>query len=212
VLPGPLVSLPSLSTAGRPVVCQAAAGPWRSSHQPALGPVLQRRPIQARHGRRANFDHLFASWVILERLIEMKHQRPARLAHVLPCRVGPPFESGVVVHVPASLLHRTVLPLPGEPIRCPYTVARGRRVQETPHSRCKECKARSGSPAIRERCEPGHRRRASLPGVSEIYWRSFGKGSLLQLVNATVVLDNGHGLSRAIQIICTGAEILIQQY
>jgi hypothetical protein len=37
-----------------------------------------------------------------------------------------------------------------------------------------------------------------------------GKGSLLQLSNATVVLENGHGLSRAIRIICFGAEILIQ--
>jgi hypothetical protein len=36
------------------------------------------------------------------------------------------------------------------------------------------------------------------------------KGSLLQLSNATVVLENGHGLSRAIRIICFGAEILIQ--
>jgi len=37
-----------------------------------------------------------------------------------------------------------------------------------------------------------------------------GKGSLLQLANATVVLENGHGLSRAIRIIRFGAEILIQ--
>jgi hypothetical protein len=37
-----------------------------------------------------------------------------------------------------------------------------------------------------------------------------GKGSLLQLANATVVLENGHGLSRAIRMICFGAEILIQ--
>jgi hypothetical protein len=29
------------------------------------------------------------------------------------------------------------------------------------------------------------------------------------LANATVVLDDGHGLSRAIRIICAGAEILI---
>jgi hypothetical protein len=31
--------------------------------------------------------------------------------------------------------------------------------------------------------------------TSEIYRRCFGKGSLLQLANATVVLENGHGLS-----------------
>jgi hypothetical protein len=31
--------------------------------------------------------------------------------------------------------------------------------------------------------------------TSEIYRRPIGKGSPLQLVNATVVLENGHGLS-----------------
>ncbi|KAH7350271.1 hypothetical protein BKA66DRAFT_292337 [Pyrenochaeta sp. MPI-SDFR-AT-0127] len=49
------------------------------------------------------------------RLIEMKHRGPGRLVHILPCRVGPPFESGVVVNVPASL-HGTVMPLACEPI------------------------------------------------------------------------------------------------
>jgi hypothetical protein len=50
-----------------------------------------------------------------ERLIEMKHQRPANLVALLPCQVGPHFESGVVVNVPASP-HGTVMSLPGEPV------------------------------------------------------------------------------------------------
>lgn len=52
---------------------------------------------------KSNPDHLFASWVILGRLIEMKHPNPNCLVHVLLCRVGHPFQCGVVVNVPASL-------------------------------------------------------------------------------------------------------------
>jgi hypothetical protein len=38
--------------------------------------------------------------------------------------------------------------------------------------------------------------RANYPSLtSEIYRFSIGKGSLLQLANTTVVLENGHGLS-----------------
>jgi len=52
-----------------------------------------------------NPDHLFACWVILGRLIEMKHLNPDCLGRVLLCRLGHPVQCGVVVNVPASL-HR----------------------------------------------------------------------------------------------------------
>lgn len=50
-----------------------------------------------------NPDHLFACWVILGRLIEMKHLNPNCLGQVLLCRLGHPVQCGVVVNVPASL-------------------------------------------------------------------------------------------------------------
>ena len=62
-----------------------------------------------------NPDHLFACWVILGRLIEMKHLNPNCLGQVLLCRLGHPVQCGVVVNVPASP-HGTVMSLPGEPV------------------------------------------------------------------------------------------------
>lgn len=102
------------------------------------------------------------------RLIEMKHHGPASPGHVLPCRLGPPFESGVVVNVPASLLHGTVMPLSDQPIHCLDPVGQSSRGQLRPLFRCKECEALRGPATIRERCEPGRWGKASLPDFSEI--------------------------------------------
>ncbi|KAF1913260.1 hypothetical protein BDU57DRAFT_349264 [Ampelomyces quisqualis] len=138
--------------------------------------------------------------------------RPSSPGRKLPCRVGPPPNSRVVswTDVPASLMHGTVLPQTDGPIPGLHRVGHAPRRQQTPYSRCKECRPRREPPTIRERREPGRRGRASLPDFSEIYSRFFRKGSLLQVSNATVVLENGHGLSSAIRMICFGAEILIQ--
>jgi hypothetical protein len=124
------------------------------------------------------------------RLIEMKHRRPASLVTLLPCRVGPQFESGVVVNVPASL-HGTVMSLPGEPIHVWHACA------SWP---CEVVKAHFPVQGMRKLSD--YSRDVSL-GIrtnhssltSGIYTCPTGKGSLLQLANAAVVLENGHGLS-----------------
>lgn len=87
----------------------------------------------------------------------------------MSCRVeSPPIRACVVANVPASLLHGTVMPLTGEPILFPQVVGHSPRGQETPYFRCKESEAHRGPATIRERCEPGHWGKASLPDISEI--------------------------------------------
>jgi hypothetical protein len=86
------------------------------------------------------------------------------------------------------------MPLPGEPIKAQAMSGSEPSEAVEPISQCKECKVRRG-PFIRERRKPGHQGKPSLLDISEIYIVYIGKGSLLQLANATVVLENGHGLS-----------------
>ena len=74
----------------------------------------------------------------------------------------------------------------------------GPRGSEKAISRCKECRAQqqatSHSTSYSMNVSLGIR--ADPPFLtSEIYRCPFGKGSLLQLANTTVVLENGHGLS-----------------
>jgi hypothetical protein len=136
--------------------------------------------------------------------------RPSSPGHKLPCRVGPPFKSGVVDKCSCIADARDCAASDWR--ANPLSAHGGSRPPGAidPILPVQGMQARSQSPTIRERCEPGRRCRASLPDFSEIYSRFFGKGSLLQVANATVVLENGHGLSSAIRIICFGAEILIQ--
>jgi hypothetical protein len=86
------------------------------------------------------------------------------------------------------------MPLRGEPIELQAMSGSEPREAAEPIFRCKECKVQR-RPSIRERREPGHQGKSSLPDISEIYNVHIRKGSLLQLANATVVLENGHGLS-----------------
>lgn len=97
----------------------------------------------------------------------MKHCRPKRLVHVLPCRVDVPFERGVVANV-FALLRGTVMPLPDE------------------------------SKLNTDRL-PFEEMRAWVLGHINASWHFRPVETLLweKSAAATVVLESGHGLSRA---------------
>lgn len=126
---------------------------------------------------------------------QMKHRGPGLLDGAAVS--SRPMERRVVANVPASLHGSVTSDGPGEPIlapRClPGPAALWRR-----RCWCKECCALRGPPAARQSSAPGPWRK-SLSLTSEIYTPPFGTRSLLQLANATVVLENGTGLSRAIR-------------
>ena len=109
--------------------------------------------------------------------------------HCLPCRVGPISRVVSWANVPASL-HGTVMPLDCEPIDARSGGGAGAREHLPVQGMQSPVRASSYS------TEVSLGTRADPPFLtSEIYTYPFGKGSLLQLANTTVVLENGHGLS-----------------
>ncbi|KAH9868900.1 hypothetical protein J1614_007975 [Plenodomus biglobosus] len=107
-----------------------------------------------------------------------------------------PFESGVVVNVPA-LLHGTVMPLPVQPIYACQSSGPWPRGQQSANSGARNARPSVDQQPFAKDVSLGTG--AKHPSLTSRRYRvpSFGKGSRLQLANATVVLENGHGLSRA---------------
>jgi hypothetical protein len=123
----------------------------------------------------------------------MKHRGPGLLDRC--CRVESPH--GAPCRGQCSCVAARESDGPGEPIRAPRCTPAASLVQGMRRA------AWAADSSTKTRAGPWGN---PLSLTSEIYTRLFGTRSLLQLANATVVLENGPGLSRAIRIICSRAE------
>ena len=124
------------------------------------------------------------------RLIEMKHRRPSSPVIILPCQVGPPNRQWCRGQC-SCIAARDCDASAGLANRCAV------RLRARESKACLSMQGMLSSACIRIYSSAvSLGTRVNHPSLtSEIYRRCFGKGSLLQLANATVVLENGHGLS-----------------